>query len=359
MRFLTKLLLAAVLLQSWQAVYSQDLYVLKIEGDADRIAKAHGGVLADVLKVGRTAVYGATENAIAVLSYRPAGSYVLDLMDMATGALSASWPVAGEPVMQLSGPSRDIVLTDTAAYFLTLEHGGDTGASFHFNQLSLADGAIRQFPLPARFSNPRLVDYGGVPLLYSWNGFGVVKFDSVAGRFEELVSRVDVGDVISREEAGRRSGQIGASAFADHVAVPGAGVFRLSKLGELHRVLNADLSPVDAADSIALGPAENILRLFATTVDERPAIAAVLKTNAETKLVYVDAMRLNVLGERPLGRKAIPQSFLGSTRNTVFYIDRAAESIKALSKRSEKSIARLPAAPDTSARILAVAGGGR
>lgn len=260
--------------------------------------------------------------------------------------------------MQLSGPSRDIVLTDVAAFFLTVEHGGDAGASFQLNELSLADGTIRKVPLPTGFANPRLVNFGGVPLLYSWNGFGVARFDATSQRFDQLISRVDVGEVVSREEMAQRSGQIGAGAFADHVAVPGAGVFRLSKLGDLQQVLNADLSPVDEAHSISLGPAESVLRLFATTMDDRPGIAVVLKRNGGLQLAYVDALRLSMLGEQALSRGAVPQSFVGSSYNSVFYIDAAVASIKSLSKRSEKAVARLPASLVGTARILWISEGG-
>lgn len=357
MKYLTGFLLTALLVYS-EAAYSQDVYVLRFEEDAHFVARVSQRAVSDVLTVGRVAVYGASERAIAVLSHKAAaGGYILDILDLSTGTVTASWPVDADPVMQLSGPSRDIVLSDAFAYFLTIKHS-DVGASFHFNQLSLLDGYIRTLPLPARFANPRLTDFEGTPLLYSWNGFGVVRFDPLTQRFEELVSRVDVADVVSKEEMGKRSGKISASAFADHVAVSGAGVFRLSKFGNLHQVLNPDLSPLDADRSMPLGSAENILRLFETTFDDRPAIGVVRKVNGRLQLAYIDAERLSVVGKRVLPRGVVPQSIVGSTHNAVFYIDRSAGSIMRISKHSETMVSRLPAAQVAGARIVAVSGSG-
>lgn len=355
MKDLTRLL-AIALLACAHAAYSQDVYVLRFEGDAHSVTRVSQKAVANVLTVGRVAVYGASDRAMAVLSHKvAAGGYVLDIVDLSSGALSASWPIGAEPVMQLSGPSRDIVLSDAFAYFLSIEHS-NVGASFHFNQLSLADGSVRTLPLPRRFANPRLTDFEGTPLLYSWNGFGVMRFDPLTQKFEDLVSRVDVAEVISAEEMAKRSGQISTFAVADHVAVSGAGVFRLSKLGNLHQVLNPELSPIDTDRSIPLGPAENILKLFATSFDDRPAIGVVRKVDDRLRLAYIDAERLSIISERALPGGVVLQSIVGSTHNATFYVDRSAGSIKRITKRAATTVSRLPASQVAGARIVTVSG---
>lgn len=355
MKHVTGLLFTA-LLGCAQLVHSQDVYVLRSEEGAQYLSRLNDGAISEVLKVSQVAVYGASERALAVLSRKVgAGGYTVDIVDLRTGTVTASWPIDEEPVMQLSGPSRGIVLSDAHAYFLTMKFGA-SGASFRLSQLALANGSIRAVPIPQTFANPRLTDFEGTPLLTSWNGFGVVKFDPATQQFAKLVSRVDVGEVISKEEVGRRSGEIGASAFADHVAVSGAGVFRLSKFGDLHQVLNPDLSPVDRDRSIPLGPATDILRLFPTTSDGRPAIGVVRKVSGRLQLTCIDAEGLSVAWEKALPGGVVPQTVVGSMSGEVFYFDRSEGSIKSISQRSGKELSRLPAAHLIGARILAVSG---
>jgi hypothetical protein len=356
MKHLTRILFTALLAYT-QLVHSQDVYVLRSEEGAQYVSRVNQGATSEVLKVGHVAVYGATERALALLSHKAGGGdYTLNIVDLRTGTVTASWPVDEEPVMQLSGTSRGIVLSDAYAYFLTMTFG-TSGASFRLSRLALADGSIRTLPIPQGVANPRLTDFEGTPLLTSWNGFGVVKFDPSTQQFEKLVSRVDVGEVISEEEVGKRSGRINASAFADHIAISGAGVFRLSKLGDLHQVLNPDLSPVDADRSIPVGPAENILRLFPTTSDGRPAIGVVRKVSGRLQLTCIDAERLSVVWNRALPSGAVPQTVVGSMNNEAFYFDRSEGLIKSISKRSDKELSRLPAAHLIDAAILAVSGG--
>ena len=349
-------LLFTSLLGCAQLAHSQDLYVLRSEAGAQYVSRVNEGTVSEVLKVSQVAVYGSSERALAVLSRKTAAAnYVVDIVDFRTGTVTASWPIGEEPVMQLSGPSRGIVLSDSHAYFLTMKFG-DSGASFRLSQLALANGSIRTVPIPKSFANPRLTDFEGTPLLTSWNGIGVVKFDPATQQFEKLVSRVDVGEVVSKEEVGKRSGQIGAGAFADHVAVSGAGVFRLSKFGDLHQVLNPDLTPVDADRSVPLGPAADILRLFPTTSEGRPAIGVVRKVNGRVQLTCIDAEGLSVAWEKALPAGVVPQTVVGSMNGETFYFDRSEGSIKSISKRSGKELSRLPAAHLISARILAVSG---
>jgi hypothetical protein len=353
MKHLTGILFTALLAHT-QLAHSQDVYVLRSEESGQYVSRVNQGAISEVLKVNQVAVYGATERALAVLSYKAGtGGFILDIIDLRAGTVAASWPVDEEPVMQLSGTSRGIVLSDAYAYFLTMTFG-TSGASFRLSQLALADGSIRTLTIPQGFANPRLTDFEGTPLLTSWNGFGVVKFDPSTQEFEQLVSRVDVGEVLSKEEVGKRTGQINASASADHVAVSGAGVFRLSKLGDLHQVLNPDLSPVDADRSIPLGPTENILRLFPTTSEDRPAIGLVRKVGDRLQLECIDAESLSVVWKKTLPGDVVPQTVVGSMNNEVFYFDRSEGSIKRISKRSDRELYRLPKARLIGATILAV-----
>lgn len=355
MKHLISFVLAALLAHS-QASYSLDMFVLLSKEGTHSILKVDKRGVVDTLPVGQAAVYGASEHAIAILSYKPdARSYKLELVDMATDKVTVSWPVSTDPVMQLSGPSRDIVLSDTFAYFMTLERN-DARASFVLNQLSLADGSIRTHPLPARFANPRLVDFEGTPLVYSWNGFGVVKFDPIAQAFEELVARVDVADVISKEQAATRSGQVNPYAAAEHVAVSGAGVFRLSKLGNLHQVLNPDLSPLDADRWVSVGPAENVLRLFATTFNDRPAIGVLRKVDGKLQLACIDAVSLKVVWEGNVPDGVVADSVVGSRENATFYVDRASGTINSIKQGKAVTVAKLPKPKLFTARIIAVSG---
>jgi hypothetical protein len=353
MKHLIPFMLATLLAYSG-ASHSQDIFLLLAKEGTHSILKVDKGAVIKTFSVGQAAVYGASEHAIATLSYKSAAQgYRLEVIDMSTDKVTASWPVSTEPVMQLSGPSRDIVLSDSFAYFMTI-HRDDARAAFLLNQLSLADGSLRTHPLPAKFANPRLTDFEGTPLLYSWNGFGVFRFDPVAQGFEELVSRVDVADVISDEKRAARSGQVHPYAFANHVAVSGAGVFRLSTLGSLHQVLNPDMTPLDSDRSIQLGSAENILKLFATTFKDRPAIGVLRRVDGKLRLACLDTMPLKVLWETGLPDGAVVDSVVGSRRNAMFYVDRTSGSIKMITQDKNVNVARLPKSKLFTARLIAV-----
>jgi hypothetical protein len=353
MKLLISLVLTTFLAHS-QASYSQGVFLLLSKEGTHFILKVDKRGVVDTLPVGQAAVFGASEHALAILSFKAdAKSYKLDVIDMATDKVTVSWLVSAQPVMQLSGPSRDIVLSDTAAYFMTIERS-DASAAFVLNQLSLADGALQKYPLPARFANPRLVDFEGTPLVYSWNGFGVAKFDAKARGFEELIARVDVADVISKEQAAARAGQVNPYAAAEHVAVSGAGVFRLSKLGNLHQVLNPDLSPLDTDRSVSVGPAENVLRLFATTFKDRPAIGVLRKVDGKLQLGCIDTATLKTVWESNVPDGVVADSVVGSRENVAYYVDRVGGTLNSITQGNDVAVAQLPKPKLFTARIIAV-----
>lgn len=292
------------------------------------------------------------------------GEYVLIVIDKTSERVTSSWPVYAQPAQQLSGPSRDIVLTPTFAYFATVRYGtnGSTiepnehGGAFDFNRLSLADGKLQRFPLPSDCLNPRVVDFAGTPLIYAWNGYGVWKFDTAKGSLEQIVSRLDIEDTLVTDDAG--SAATRQAAFADYVMIPGTGVFRLSRLGGLRQLLDANLAYVGGRPSLDLGADGVVVRVFPASLKRQVAVGVLRKKEEGMFFAYVEPRSMKVQSETSLPKGTVPDSIVVLPEGAILYVDRDTASIDEASDAGTKSLwtlARLDAgARPFGSRILLV-----
>jgi hypothetical protein len=316
--------------------------LLSHQSGEDTIAIPAGSALHTVATPGRIGSYGQSGRVLGFLSYEiPLARHVLTIVDKPTQEVTASvlinMDVSVIPVQWMSGPILNLVLSDRFTYFVSHSHreGGaepdrnSNDGIFDLDRVTLADGKLEQFPLPKDCVNPRLVDFQGTPLVYSWEGFGVAKFDVAKRALVMLVSTGDVGDIVAREGNARnlRRGPLTAI-FSDYVAVPGIGAFRLSRVGELQQVLDADLKlvrlprrTVKVAD-IGEQP-EILLGLFRGA----PVIGVVRTLSDHLDFKYFDPATFRVEWEVTLPKSASIPSLYGLSDNALIYLDQATASI--------------------------------
>ena len=185
------------------AACAQQAWLLLAGGDHGDIYRAEeGGGVRHVARVGNSVTYGETESALAVISRRTyADPMLLQIFDKKTEKTIVQWPLPGFAVLWLSGPSRDVALTDKFAYYVSIRYAADgrspepneLGGNFDLYRVALADGKSDRFPLSPECANPRVVAFAGSPVVYSWNGSRVWVFDSGASPLEALALR-DVAD---------------------------------------------------------------------------------------------------------------------------------------------------------------------
>ncbi len=232
------------------------------------------------------------------------------------------------------------------AYFITL-HGykasgrNNFGGWFDFNRLRLADGTIERVPLPEDCSSPKVASLAGTPLIYEWNGYGVWKFDAARSSTSKLVGQAELSDILTSESNGRRE-RARSEGFAEFVAVPGAGLFRLSRAGELHQILRADLTPLPVPHrAVSLGDGK-IQRIFASEVAGRPTIGFLrAEADGQATLGYVDARSLTVTIQATMPYANVSDSVLPAANGDLYYLDRTTHSIERLSKQGATTIRKL------------------
>jgi hypothetical protein len=314
-----------------------------------------------VLDVSGQTIYGVSDNAIAVVSYKKAlQTYVMDVVDRQSGFVS-SWPVAVNPVADVSGPFQNVVLTREFAYFPSVRRGQEginaLGSRFELNELSLADGKMRTFALPRNCLAPRVVLNGKTLVVYSWNGLGVWTFNSARGALHSMVFRGDVADIVEHESDEQELGSLKLGAVSDYVFVPGSGAFRLSPFGQLHKILTADLGSAGphgaARPSADVGPAEKVSRMFAGTLRGRSSIEVIREKNGKWVVSYVAPQTLEITGEASLSDGAVPESARPTLGGSIAYVDRKSGAVNVVSPEGTTTIAQLDAAPELLfARVL-------
>jgi hypothetical protein len=367
MKRLLATLLAVLFAGTSATSFAQEAWLLLYQNGHYALATASKAGISGVLNLGEQVSYGESDQLIGVLSNRTSsGTWVLYLVDKASKKVVWSQAVSGHPVGQLSGPSRDVVLTEQFAYFVTIRYGAGNasiepnaaGGSFDFNRLSLADGSSQSFPLPKECVNPRVVAFGGIPVVYAWEGYGIWKFNSVKPGLDTVVSGEgeELADIRDREHRLRDTGGVPVGAFADYVPVPGTGVFRLTRYGELVQVLNPDLSymtPPRPAKKVGFAGA--VVRAFPGTFDAAPAVGLVHKEEGTLIFEYVDPATLKAQWRTELAPGAQPYSLFPAD-NDVFYVDEQKGGIFKLSKNGTTLVWKLAgtSADLFDARILAV-----
>jgi hypothetical protein len=124
--------------------------------------------------------------------------------------------------------------------------------------------------------------------------------------------------------------------FSDYVLVPGAGAFRLSRVGELQQILNADLTPVKLP--------RRTVKVANTNAGEQPelllgrfhgvlAIGVIRTSSDHLDLRYIDPATFKVEWETTLPKSASIPSIYGLSDNAFIYLDQATASIDKMTQQ--------------------------
>jgi hypothetical protein len=310
------------------AACSQQAWVLLPGGDHGDIYRAEkGGGLRHVARVGNSVTYGETESALAVISRRAfADPMLLQIFDKKTEKTIAQWPLPGMSVLWLSGPSRDVALTDKFAYYAAIRYAADgrtlepneLGGHFDLYRVALADGKSDRYPLSPACANPRVVAFAGSAVVYSWNGSRVWVLDSGASPLEALVL-ADVAEEPSRPRMGRA---------ADYAVIADTGVFRVSRSSVLTQVLDERLQSIGARTTLDLSPKGTVIRIIPARYGNRPAVGVLIEKAGERRYVAVDPASLKVLRELVLPQHAVIDSITIARDGSITYVDQHAAAIR-------------------------------
>jgi hypothetical protein len=347
---------AFVLLLCWSVApevsVAREAWLLLHDSEHGAIYRAQDGAMRQVARVGGSVTYGETQSALAVISRRsPTAPLLLQLIDKKTQTTTATWPLEGFSVLQLSGPSRDVALTDKSAYYVSIRYRKDAstlepnelGGQFDLYRVSLADGKLQRFPLAAECVNPRLTVFNGAPLVYSWNGYGVWQFDAAGSKLDALVLRRDLDDTMVAQGANALTPTM-QPRFADYVALPQVGVFRISRLGGLKRVLDASLMRnTVAVATLDLNQKGNVVRALAATADGKPAVGLVMERQGALRqvplrYVAIDPLSMTVLREIPLPEDAILDSVTVARDGSLVFVDRRAAAIRRIAQADSEML---------------------
>lgn len=338
--------------------FAGESWLLLSEQSGDEtVAVTAGSTLRTIATPGRVASYGQYNRELGFLSYQtPLARHVLTLVDESTQQVTASrlidMSASVSPVRWMSGAILNLVLTDQYAYFVSYTYTEESGRSlnqrgglFDLDRVTIADGKLEQFPLPEDCVNPRIVDFDGIPLVYSWEGFGVYKLDVAKRSVVTLVSTNDVSDIIDREGAARYRRQGPATAiFSDYVMVPGAGAFRLSRVGELQQVLDGNLTPTHLPRrTLKVASTGEQPEILPGRFHGAPVIGVVRTLKDHVDFKYIDPATFNVEWEITLpGSTNIP-SLYGLSNNAVIYVDQATASIDKVTEQGTMALRKVSA----------------
>jgi hypothetical protein len=299
--------------------------------------------------VGRVVSYGESAHAFAFLSYEASlGTRVLSVVDKASGQVTGSIPIDTSviPAGWMSGATLNLVLTDRFAYFVswrlypdgTGPARNEDGGVFYLNRVAVPDGKLEQYPLPEECVNPRIVDFAGVPVIHAWAGFGVWKFDEVKHSVVTLVSAADVRDITAHEGnvAGKRAGPKSA-VISSYVMVPGAGAFRLSRVGELQQVLNADLTLANLPrPTLKVASSGEQPEILLGKFHGSPAIGVARVLGDHIDFKYIDPTTFVVLWDTVLPQDAFIPSIYAQIDDALVYLDRTSGAIERSSPHGTK-----------------------
>jgi hypothetical protein len=351
MRISLTLLLGALCCLTGRPVDAREAWLLLHHEASFAVVRVSGDRLEKVVDVSSQTTYGVSERAIGVFT-----SGVLQVIDRASGSVT-SWPVKGYPVADVSGPIGKVLLIDDVAWFPSVRFPATdrnaAGGYFDLNRVSLADGAQSTIALPVSVTDPRVARMGKVPLVYSENL--VWKIDGAHGELVPLVSRAELDQaLIERERVASQSGQANLGPFTDYAFVPDAGIFRLSRLGQVTQVLEADMSTkAGPRRAVRLGPPKNILKIFPGTFAGHPTINVIRRKDRELVLSAVNLRSLVIEAQTPLPPGAEPLSCFASTSGSVTYVDRETGAIEEVNREGITTIGQVTARPDlVFARVL-------
>ena len=355
-KLLQAALASAMLVGCGQWACAQSAWLLTQQDSQNYLlSKAVNSGFSSRIDVGVSAIYGDAGANLAVLYYdAKQGSDILSLVDETSGSVVATWPEAGRFAKLNSGPYAGVAVLGKYAYYITyaapaLAASADTiprnqaGGLWNLQRVSLSDGSQQTYQLPKDTADPIVVGYQGIPLIYSWDGAAVYEFDAATQSVKQLLSSTNITDIEAIEQRAERRGKLHhPGAYADYVALPGFGVYRLSKLGRLYLVLDANLRPVSPArPSVKLGPDAAVIKVFPATLDNAPVVGAIRKLSGTTEVAFINPTSLSVSWQAPLTEGVVPES-VAAADNGIIYADQNSGAIAEVSPNGTKTVWKLP-----------------
>jgi hypothetical protein len=281
-------------------------------------------------------IYGETAETLGIIS-RPgtSRSFVLKVFDKQAGGTLYTWPVGPNVEARILTPTKDLVLTKEAAFFLrSTPEGQDTRASFEWMKLTLRDGSLSGIALPREFVAPRLLEFSGSVLISCLSADSLWRYDLATGRCGDALPSAELRALFNQDVD--RSGLLVLPQF---IGIPGAGVSRLSKSG-LQRVMSPNLASLDRSQQPQRLPfgQGSIARVFGSTFEGAAAVGVVRTTpRAEQWLfAYLDAASQRVRWEIELPWGAADVMPVG--KDHIVYLDLAKAVVV---KRSRNETLRL------------------
>jgi hypothetical protein len=170
------------------AACAADEWRLEGHGDQDVLVHATSIGKKVILQLGDVQSFGKDRDRIALLSLDEHRNTELLIFDKGFKKVVKRWPVAARPVSQLAGTTEDIVLRPDAAFFAVVRFAADRnsiqrnqlGGAFDLASVSLADGRLDSWPLPAELTNPRVVQADGVVYVMNGERGAVWSFDQAS-----------------------------------------------------------------------------------------------------------------------------------------------------------------------------------
>lgn len=343
------------------AAHSQTAWLLESRWDHFAVVRAQAQTVRDIVTI-RSAMptYGESRRAVVIVAEGFAHVVDKEAGTVASFQLAAQPRFIGDPTQDLSGPHRNVLVTDDHAFIPTMRVYAsaplnELGGQYDIVQMSLVDGSLRLIPLPEDCVGPQLAEIGGVPVVYTPGRDKAWRLDSANGRVVGILGTDDVADLRTKEADGLRRAPGTPRALVHYSIVPTAGAFRLSRLGELDQILDEHLARFSApAGSVALGPAHDVLALKSGTTTASSAIGVVRRLEGKITFTHLDAFSLDVVWASDVTQGAIPLSFYAADDGSVFYIDSATGAVVRLSKNASSTSWQLPPRQGDSARILSI-----
>jgi hypothetical protein len=344
------------------AAHSQTAWLLTSRTNHFAVVRAHDQSVRDVFTFRDTMPnFGESRSALVVVAEGFAHVVDKESAVVTRWQLAAQPQLTGDATQDVSGPLRNMLVTDDHAFFPVVRVFGpvpqnELGGAYDIVEMSLVDGSLRSIPLPEDCVGPQLGEIGGVPIVYAQGTDRVWRLDSANGRVVSILRTDDVADLRKKEVDGLRRAPGTPRALVHYAPVPAAGVFRLSRLGELHQILDERLARFSAATgSVALGPAHDVLALKSGTTAASSGIGVVRRQAGRMTFSYLDAFSLETVWGNDLTQGAIPLSFYTADDRSVFYIDGATGAVVRLSQKGGSSTSwQLPPGQSASARILSI-----